>query len=449
MHRFFSGKKFNPEKTDKSPSEKTNPHPQSQHFTLSITIKESSFKIKTTLSHKNLSARIILTSKSLANWRKMKTYKVIIPYSESASPKKRFKIEYTVEATNRATALEKAEKEFNAYTNYNSASWTRNIERDNIRIWKIIPDLPQTPMSIDELADNLQSDDEDIVYNNLKALGEIEDSSASSQILRLFSHKNPELVALAIETLGLIGDPTNLHAIMGKFSKSSHARVKACILTAVGKLATTEDSVIKFLADALNDEDSRVRANAVEAIEKLQTNKLTEILLPKLKDEDNRVKANVIKALWNKHENTDLLEALQQMACDENPWMRTSAAFVLSKVEIPGRVELLFTLASDNHPKVKENSKKAIMEMEEIACIPYWLEIIESPEDMTLISEKISKLGQAAIGPLLSYSATNKDTASRANKLLDMLEQQVLSSKGWISWLKTKQKRLFKNKDPE
>jgi HEAT repeat protein len=376
----------------------------------------------------------------------MKTYKVIIPYSESAAPKKRFKIEYTVEATNRTSALDKAEKEFNAYTNYNSASWTRNIERDSIRIWKMLPNLPQTPLSIDELAGNLQSADQDIVYNNLKALGEIEDSSASSQILKLFSHENPEIVSLAIETLGQIGDPTNLHAVMGKFKNDTHPRVKASILTTVGKLATTEESVVVFLSEALKDKDSRVRANAVEAIEKLQTNKLTEILLPKLKDEDNRVKANVIKALWNKHENSELLETLQQMASDENPWMKTSAIFVLTKVEIPGRMELLFALSSDPHPKVKENAKKALMEMQDLECIPYWIEIAETIEDEKKISEKILKLGQAAITPLLSFSSKAEKENKFVNNLLNMLEQQVLSSKGWISWLKTKQKRLFPQK---
>ena len=36
-----------------------------------------------------------------------KTYKVIIPYSESATPRKKFKIEYTVEASDRITALKK------------------------------------------------------------------------------------------------------------------------------------------------------------------------------------------------------------------------------------------------------------------------------------------------------------------------------------------------------
>jgi len=100
-----------------------------------------------------------------------KIYKVIIPYSESGNPRKKFKIEYSIEAANRDSALRKAEREFNSYADYNSASWVRNIEYEGIRIWKLIPDMPQTPQHTDELAKQLSSGDEDIIYNTLKELG--------------------------------------------------------------------------------------------------------------------------------------------------------------------------------------------------------------------------------------------------------------------------------------
>lgn len=93
----------------------------------------------------------------------LQTYKFIVPYSESAHLQKRFKIEYTIEAPDRETALQKAEREFFAYTQYNSASWVRVIEREGIRIWRVLPDHPQTPQTIDELATRLTSGDEDVL----------------------------------------------------------------------------------------------------------------------------------------------------------------------------------------------------------------------------------------------------------------------------------------------
>ncbi|HNX75850.1 MAG TPA: HEAT repeat domain-containing protein [Candidatus Rifleibacterium sp.] len=374
-----------------------------------------------------------------------KTYKVIIPYSESATPRKKFKIEYTVEASDRASALKKAEREFDSYADYNSASWVRMIERDGVRIWKLMPDMPQTPQHIDDLAAQLTSADEDVLYNSLKALGEIEDSSASSKIIGLFHHSNPELVALAVETLGRIADPSNLGAIRNLYHPDTNPRIKACIITAVSRLALPDDDIVGFLTQALREEDARVRANAIEAIEKLDLPDVTRLLLPMLKDEDNRVRANVIKALWNKDDQGRLLEVLKGMAVDENPWMKSSAVFVLGNVTIPGRIELLSVMALDEHPKVRQNARDALFQINSIDCLPYWLEIISNDKEFSLVAEKVIHMGDAALNTLLAFNGRSSESRRHAARLLDMLEQQVLKTSGWISWLKTKQKRLFKS----
>lgn len=374
-----------------------------------------------------------------------KTYKVIIPYSESANPRKKFKIEYTVAAVDRDSAMKKAEREFDSYTDYNSASWVRSIEREGIRIWKLLPDRPQTPERIDELAKRLLSDDEDIVYNSLRALGEIEDASASSQIITVFRHSNPELVAMAVEALGKIGDPSNLGAIQGLYKANTHPRIKSCVIAAVGKLALPDDNIVYFLTKALQEEDARVRANAIEAIERLDLPDFTRLLLPMLNDEDNRVRANVIKALWKKEDHDQLLGALKVMAIDDNPWMKASAVFVLDKVNIPGRLELLADMAGDEHPKIRQNAREALFHQNGIECIPWWLTTIETDEEFAKISGKVVKLGDRALSTILAFNGPTPKSRKYASTLLDLLEQQILKSSGWISWLKTKQKRLFKN----
>ena len=376
-----------------------------------------------------------------------KTYKVIIPYTESANPRKKFKIEYSVEATNRESALRLAEREFVSYTDYNSASWVRMIEREGIRIWKILPDMPQTPAHIDELAANLSSDDDDVLYNCLKALGELEDSSPGDEILKLFSHENPEIVALAVETLGKIGDPSNLGAIMNFYKNDLHPRIRACIVTAVGKIALPDDDVLDFISQALVDTDSRVRANAVEALENLDIADTAKLLLPMLEDEDNRVRANVIKALWNKDDQSKLLNTLKEMAQNENPWMKASSIFVLDKVRVPGRIELLASMCYDEHPKIQENAKTALFRINSLDCLPYWLELISNDDEFSKVADKVLSFGEKAISPLLSFKGTTPESRKHASNILDMLEQQILKNSGWITWLKTKQKRLFKPTD--
>jgi HEAT repeat protein len=387
------------------------------------------------------SARINFGTKIMAA---KKIYKVIIPYSESSNPRKKFKIEYRVEAPNRSSALQKAEHEFSSYSDYNSASWVRTLARDGIRIWKILPDLPQTPAHIDELAAQLASEDEDILYNCLKTLAELEDSSASDQIISLFSHKNPEIVALAVETLGKIGDPSNLSAITGLCKKARHPRVKACLITAISKLALPDDEILGIVSKALTDEDSRVRANAVEALENMKLADTARLLLPMLEDEDNRVRANVIKALWNKDDHDKLLTALKKMANDDNPWMKASCIFVLDRVDIPGRIELLGAMCREDHPKIRENARQALFNANTIDCLPYWLELISNDEELALVSKKVLRFGDKAVNTLLSFNGSNENSKNNAAILLDMLEQHILKKSGWISWLKTKQKRLFK-----
>jgi HEAT repeat protein len=374
-----------------------------------------------------------------------KTYKVIIPYSESANPRKKFKIEYTVAAIDRESALNKAEREFDSYTDYNSASWVRSIEREGIRIWKLLPNRPQTPERIDELARQLSSEDEDIVYNSLRALGELEDTSASSQIISVFRHKNPELVAMAVETLGKIGDPSNLGAIRNLYKPDIHPRTKSSIIAAMGKLALPDDDIVSFLTKALQEEDARVRANAIEAIERLDLPDVTRLLLPMLNDEDNRVRANVIKALWNKEDHGQLLDALKVMAIDDNPWMKASAVFVLDKVNIPGRLELLADMARDEHPKIRQNAREALFRQNGSECIPWWLESLENDDEFKKIAGKVVRMGDRALSTLLAFRGQTETSRKYSSMLLDLLEQQVLKSSGWISWLKTKQKRLFKN----
>lgn len=372
-----------------------------------------------------------------------KTYKVIIPYTESSNPRKTFKIEYTVEAFDRTSALERAEKEFNSYADYNSASWIRTINSSQIRIWQLLEDMPQTPACIDELAKKLSSEDEDVLYNSLKALGKLEDSSPSSEIIALLRHKNTDLVALAIETLAKIGDPSNLNVVKSLYKPEASPKIKSCVLTATGKLALADDDTFDFLTKALGEKDSRVRANAVEAIEMLGLADTARLLFPMLKDEDNRVRANVIKALWNKHDQRDLLKAIKDMTSSDNPWMQASAVFILDKIRIPGRADLLAALCLEEHPKVRENAKNALFNLNSIECLPYWVEIISNEKEFEIVAEKTLSYGEQAISALLAINPQGEKAQKHISELLDMLEEKVLKTSGWIEWLKTRKKRIF------
>lgn len=371
-------------------------------------------------------------------------YKVLIPYTESANPNKRFKVEYSIEAPNRETALKKAEREFNSYTQFSSASWVRILDRENLRAWRILPHAPQTIQDIEKMAGDLANLDLDTLYNVLKALGELEDASYINQIIPLLDHQNQDLSSLAAETLGKIGDNAVLPTLLEKFTSSSHPRFKACILSSISRLATAGDALQEPIIQALGDPDSRVRANAVELVEKLKLSGHAMKLVPMLTDEDNRVRANVLKALWNTHNRVALKKALHEMADDTNRWMRISAAFVLQHTDMEERKEVLRKLISDPDTDVKNASRTTLFRIDDKSCIPLLLDLLFlQPELVEEVRKKLTNYGHEWFSALLDYQPKNREHAKVLKKLLNSLGEIVYREKGFLSWLKFKSTGLF------
>lgn len=376
---------------------------------------------------------------------KLKKYKVVIPYTESGNRKKLFKIEYKIEAENRRSAISNAEAEFNSYNASNSASWMRFVVRSKIRAWRLDKGLPETADKIDSLVEELGNKSEkESILEILKLLGKIEDASVNSEIIKLFGHPDPEIVCVAIEALGKIGDPGDFSPVIREYRYDTDPAIKASILIAASKLALPDDNLTETILDALKDSDDRVRANAVEASSILGDFPIEEYIAPMLKDEHSRVRANAIVALWPDHDHSELLEVLKDMVSSSCKNSRTSAIFVLSKINIPGRLELLNSMIlSDEDQSVRETAKETLFEIQEPTSVPYWIKLIENESDFSAISEKILELGEKAISPLLSFQGENKSERENAALLLDQLEQQILRNKSWMDWIKTKQKRLF------
>ncbi|MBF0407235.1 MAG: HEAT repeat domain-containing protein [Candidatus Riflebacteria bacterium] len=372
------------------------------------------------------------------------SYKVILPYSETSNPRKLFKIEYTVEADNRENAIAEAERQFFGYLQYDMASWVRTLDREQIRVWKLSPDLPQTSQSIDELCQRLESSDLDILYQSLRAIGEIQDSTASSRIIKLLSHPDEEIAALAADTLGRIGDPGNVQTLISFFKPATNPRLKASILSSLGKIAGQADPIQDLLASALGDSDSRVRANAVEVIEELFLPRHTRLLLPMLADEDNRVRANVLKALWQCHNRLSLVTTLNDMLENHNPWMRASAAFVLEHIDIENRVNKLSKLLSDPDPVVVSSAWRAVCNINELECMNYWIEyIIKYPEKQSHeIVGKIVNFGSEALKYLYTFQKNQKIKHDILERIIERIEDEIYLKEGLISWLKAKSRRF-------
>ncbi|HOA74308.1 MAG TPA: HEAT repeat domain-containing protein [Phycisphaerae bacterium] len=112
--------------------------------------------------------------------------------------------------------------------------------------------------------------------------------------------------------------------------------VRSAAVAAMGPLETAVSR--RLLRGALDDVDTRVQANAVEAIAATGNESMVDDLLSKLSSPDNRVQANAVKALL-KLGVREAAETLLRMLRHENRMHRISALWLVERMG-------LFTLAS-------------------------------------------------------------------------------------------------------
>ncbi len=135
-------------------------------------------------------------------------------------------------------------------------------------------------------------------------------------------------------------------------------QLQASFVIALGRFGDHGD--IDLLAEHLQHADSRVRANAVEALATIGTEECYKYLIPVMQDEDNRVKANVIKAL-QAYGGAPLFELLKKMAIEGEVWMRDSALFALSRFKTPHALAVIGRIAqSDPLERIREKAREIV-----------------------------------------------------------------------------------------
>ncbi|MGM0609099.1 MAG: HEAT repeat domain-containing protein [Candidatus Muiribacteriota bacterium] len=145
------------------------------------------------------------------------------------------------------------------------------------------------------------------------------------------------------------------------FHREEDEKVRATIASILGTVATNNS--LELFKAILKDENARVRANAIESIEKAcgYTEKVVELIMPFLKDYNNRVKANVAIALWQKG-GLRMLQLLEKMLLNHpDKWHRASAAYALFSVKNPSTLDTLYKcLEKEKDQHVISNCVKAI-----------------------------------------------------------------------------------------
>ena len=279
-----------------------------------------------------------------------------------------------------------------------------------------------SPLLYNELYELIQSTDEEIQEAARKAIGAMGDKIVDRIIIDF--DKMP-LIAKEqiILILGQIGGE-KVCSIVSEclFAKERWLRINA--IDAASRINTKEmcDDLVKIIsrsdtdiwvmaavsalgktgkseyapkvAELLNHEDARVRANAVEAVSSLNWKNLNEACINLLNDKNDRVRVNAAIALW-KNGNNSVFESLAKMASSKSRWVRSSAVFALGKIKDKAATPILLTILSDQEDMVYRNAINALAEQGDVkALLPMLREMFKGRMTASFYVRALNRLAE-------------------------------------------------------
>jgi len=159
---------------------------------------------------------------------------------------------------------------------------------------------------------------------------------------------------------------------------------------------TTVKNNIALFIDALKSFDSRIRANAIEAIESTGDKELIRFILPFLEDTSNRVRANAAKALYN-YGYSHVQSTIKKMLLDEDIFMKVSACYVIGQLKADEFLKDVLNLLEYPNEYVKEKALETLKSLKNSEADEKLFEIINDASNTDIIIAK-------AIMAISSYS---------------------------------------------
>ncbi len=162
----------------------------------------------------------------------------------------------------------------------------------------------------------------------------------------------------ALQVIGTLDIARHLEEDIYRIAYDPDHYVRASVTSLLSELPgpTAE----RILLNALNDQDDRVQANAIESLESLRLADHSEQVREHLRSGDNRVRANAVKALLSvqsREAGVILLEMLQ----DADPNRRASALWVVEALKLMTLAARVLRLAKfDPDDAVRRRALRAV-----------------------------------------------------------------------------------------
>jgi HEAT repeat protein len=291
--------------------------------------------------------------------------------------------------------------------------------------WSVLGILDRTgdPQWVSLFMSRLEDHEPEVVAVCAGALGRSGNPGMAKNLLPLLSHTHEPLVIAVVRALGTMKAQEAVMPLMELSIATKSDRLRATALTALGEIP--ESKTIPVIAKCLEHHDPRVRANAVTALSRKfsQLQRVDEEVLRRMRrlldDSEHRVRADAIQGLWElgRIEGLDCIEVMMK---ENNPFARSSGAYLCGKLKLFQFREQLRGLTADESWNVRKTAAIALLGLGSVGKATLE-ELSESgsPDQQVCAVMAISLAENAnGIERLFSTARSDRDLAELATELL-------------------------------
>ncbi len=184
------------------------------------------------------------------------------------------------------------------------------------------------------------------------------DPAAYDQLQSRLGSKDAADRVRAIQIVKVLGLITRYKAAVFGCARDADRVVRSAAVRALAQLQDGTSEMI--LSRALEDDDSRVRANAIDAMDDLGVTRQVDRIQARLRDPDHRVRAAAINALL-KLQIREAAEALILLLRDPSRAHRVSALWVVEKYGLAGLLNQISDIAeNDPDEGVRQRARQLV-----------------------------------------------------------------------------------------
>jgi len=211
----------------------------------------------------------------------------------------------------------------------------------------------------------------------IKLLHRVDESFVDALFEDIAALSSQEKVHL-VNILEILGQESKIQATLLRLSKEPDQRVRATVAKAL-QIFSEAKQRLELTRTFLQDEDTRVRANAIESLDRVEDGGVLDRLIELTRSSNSRERANAIKKLWEQGYR-DFELSLVRMLQEPDEWTRASAVWVLGEMEAPHLVELLEEALEDPGAVVRENAVRALGKQGSIEQVRRLTACLEDPD---------------------------------------------------------------------